>query len=814
MIKSETCLNKTSIKNNKNLPMLFIMAGCAFGFAISYFFTTFFDIYGLDYYDFHSNYSLFQELRECASNAASGEFDFCYYSFAYSQTSLCEVVFGILFALLNFDFLLNKNKLYTHLSFAKSRKSVYISKTAIPLICGGVIITVVKLISAITNGIYLGVTSNLIRGIIASTLTSFMLFAMGYTITVAAHLFTGRRVEAYMFMASVLALPNAIESTVINTFTAKLSGFAHESYTNVPINNEVIHFFKYANPTYYITDYSVSGEYISVKDFVSFKEEYTISMLWLCIFIGTLVLCGKYFSGKFKPENTEKKAKSKLVTIISSVSIPLFVTQQAFRASYYAANNPQNTYVIMMGVGILIVLITAIIISMLITRSAKSSLWGTIGGGAAGLLQIAVLIIAVTGCFGFTTRIPDTEDIEAVTVNLPFADITYGRENNFFYNDSFDVIILTENDEFDIVRNIHNAVLEESNDKSNVTFDVTYRLKNGRAISRTFEYINEKSAKQCVNLWDTATVQEEIKGMLNQQDDSYYEPYMTGSTNSFSTINPNSYESFGYIPDTDNHRIPINSESVMLISKDMELTNLSSITEDDESLPEFGNDRTLELMAAICRDAELLSGEEWFAPEKELGALAFCEDRYANDSTDAFTIFNVSDAVIYINSNMKNTLAVLDKYNYTKYFECKKDIIAAHFVDVNDVAKWIQAEDFSSLDYTLYTGLHGTYFSQNNSEISTYMSRGCNYENITFFSENGEISEVYIPEVEEHYVVDEESYKITTQEEITDLAYAKKLVKDSYMAYNVGNHGKFLVVKFNDGTEAMLVVPEKNNKTS
>ena len=812
MKKSETCLNKTSVKNNKNLPLLILVAL----FAISYFFTTFFDIFGLNYYDLHSNYNLFQELRDSASNSTLGNFDLFYYTFAYSQTSLCEVVFGIVFAVVSFDFLLNKNKLYTHLSFAKSRKSVYISKTAIPLICGGIIITAVKLISAIANGVYLGVTSNLVRGIIASTLTSLMLFTMGYAITVIAHLFTGRRVEAYMFMASALTLPNAIESTVINTFSAKLSGFAPQDYYSYePISNEVKHFFEYANPTYYITDYSVSGEYISVKDFVSFKDEYIISILWLCIFIGSLVLCGRYFSGKFKPENVGTKAKSKLVTIISSISIPLFVTQQANRTSYYTIYNAQNMYAIIMGVSIAILIVMAVIISMLITRSAKSSLWGAIGGGATGVMQIIVLIIAVTGCFGFTTRIPDTEDIEAVTVILPYTDITYNGENDFFYNNNpVDPILLTENGEFDIVRNIHKAVLEESDDKANVTFDVTYKLKNGKSINRTFQYINEKSAKQCVNLWDTAAVQEEIKGILNQQDDSYYKPYKTGSTYSFSTINPDEYASLENILDIDNYRIAVDAEAVMLISKDMKLTDLSNVTENDEALPQFSTERTKELMAAICKDAEVLSGKEWFAPEKELGALAFCEYRYANESTDAFTIFNVADAVFYINSNMKNTLAVLDKYDYTKYFECKKDIVAAHFVDVNDVARWVQEKDIEEYGYydvnvsTAEKGLHGTYFSQDNGEINPYMSKGCNYKSINIFSVDGEVKEVYFPETD--FNENESVYKMTTQEKITDLAYAKNLVKKSFLAYNVGNHGRFLVVKFTDGTQAMLVVPEKN----
>ena len=63
MKKSETCLNKKSVKNNINLPLLILVAG----FAILYFFATFFDFYDFEYNDFYGNYSLFQELRYSAS---------------------------------------------------------------------------------------------------------------------------------------------------------------------------------------------------------------------------------------------------------------------------------------------------------------------------------------------------------------------------------------------------------------------------------------------------------------------------------------------------------------------------------------------------------------------------------------------------------------------------------------------------------------------------------------------------------------------------------------------------------------------------
>lgn len=813
MKKSETSLNnpfnKRILKQIFNLPMLILIIL----FTIVYFTYTFFDIYGYSYIGSGIEYSLFQQLRAAAEEITMGDDGFYFYSLAYNQTAFCELLFGALFALVNFDFLLNKKKLYTHLSFATRRSSLYAQKTILPLICGVVIIISIKFISALANGIYLGVTSNLVRGFIASTLTSIMMLFMGYAVTVIAHLFTGRRIEAYTFMVSAITLPYAIEFMVKNIFVARLNGYTNEAYMFETATNEINQFFRIINPTNNLLDITKSGEYIPVKIFTSFKDEYIECGLWLCVFIAALILCGKYFSEKYKPENVETKAKSKIVTIISSVSIPLVFVQQINWVSTYTVRNSEEVSIIVMVMSILLVTAVAVIISMLITRSAKASLWGAIGGGAIGILQVICLIIAVTGCFGFSTKIPDKEDIASVTVNLPFADMTQEEINRFFYTYEYtEGILIDEAEDFDIVRNIHKAVLEESEDKSAVAFDVTYTLKNGKEINRQFEYISENAAMEFANIWKTEAVQLKLKVLLNQADDAAYKKHNISSSYSSSTINPELYDGWytgsGDSSDSEDLVFAIEPQSVILISKDMQITPLSTITKDENALPEFSKERTLELMGAIYKDAQALSAEEWFAPEKELGALAFCEYRYDNVDANTFQLFRCFDAVFYINSNMKNTLAVLDKYDYTKYFECKKNVVAAHFVDVNDVSEWMQAKDYYSSDYTFQTGLHGTYFSQNNNEISTYMSRGCNYDNINIFSVDGEIKEVIIPESE--YIENEEGYKLTTQEEITDLNYAKNAVKDAYMSYNVGNHGKFLVVKFADGTQAMLVVPESS----
>ena len=124
--------------------------------------------------------------------------------------------------------------------------------------------------------------------------------------------------------------------------------------------------------------------------------------------------------------------------------------------------------------------------------------------------------------------------------------------------------------------------------------------------------------------------------------------------------------------------------------------------------------------------------------------------------------------------------------------------------DIEEVTRWMQ------VDLTYVYGEqegHLPYFAQNNPYIIDYLTE-CGYCNISSYED-----EWYYDEYDTYSYLDgllgSEEIPSPKQEKITDLATAQKLFDEAFMAYNVGNDGKFLVVKYTDGTGSMLVIPNK-----
>lgn len=465
--------------------------------------------------------------------------------------------------------------------------------------------------------------------------------------------------------------------------------------------------------------------------------------------------------------------------MISCTTLPLLVTQH-FCDFLNIFFEPGAIFLIITSV--ILTLVFSIALSMLITLSPKRSLWGATGGGISAVLHIIIVIIGVTGCFGFTTKIPDLKDIESVDVSVPFGDMTYTNSNEFFTPFNYaDSITLSEESEIKIATNTHKIITENQEKTTGVTFDAMYRLKNGKIICRSYCGINEDAALEYSRVWESKDIKNRLKVFLNQAEakDVFSEKFDI-DINSLQSTESSDYYIDEYFNTLDDLYPTIKQKSVHIISKDKQTTDLYAVNKAD-SFPETSEEIAEELMKALYKDACTLSTEEWFSPEKELGILAFCPLKNWNYSPVTFNFLRTYDAVFYINTNMKNTLSVLEKYNYTQYFECKKEITEAHLVNINEVSEWLKNEFYPDYDVP-----HRTYFAQDNTGIDQYLAYGCGYMGKTF------IDKPNLPK----------------QEQIYDLNFAKDMVKNAYMAYNVGIDGEFLVVKFDDGSCSMLVIPE------
>ena len=143
-----------------------------------------------------------------------------------------------------------------------------------------------------------------------------------------------------------------------------------------------------------------------------------------------------------------------------------------------------------------------------------------------------------------------------------------------------------------------------------------------------------------------------------------------------------------------------------------------------------------------------------------------------------------------------------------RFFDCFLSIEKAHIVTAENLAGFIQAPnsvDTPTDTENIYNEAvkHGIYYTVNNSYRELYLILGCGY--LSVYTDDVMLD--YLgPDYSSDTMVSDR-IEGPPHKEITP-AEAKALRKKSFMAYNLGNSGEFLVIKYADGSCIILALPE------
>ena len=151
-------------------------------------------------------------------------------------------------------------------------------------------------------------------------------------------------------------------------------------------------------------------------------------------------------------------------------------------------------------------------------KAVRKNLWQfAMPVGAAAIITA----IFLTGGFGYTARVPEAEEVEYVTVSMPFS-----FESGMAQNGSIlrtvkgtatvikpytNCITLSTEKDINTVLSIHKLITNEkkSDEKTNTQFSVKYYFKNGKSMERTFTNISEKDLNSYFAVADTDGVKEQ-----------------------------------------------------------------------------------------------------------------------------------------------------------------------------------------------------------------------------------------------------------------------------------------------------------------
>ena len=753
--------------------------------------------------------------------------------FGYEDTgnNLSSVTFvaGLIVSLVQFRFLQVKNKCITILSFGESRKSLFRKKFWLPL--GAMVLITIGfyVILLCGNEEYNKKFHVLADEYFADMLIALLPLMVGYTVGAFARIMSGKTDETLAFGASVCAFPFALFMVVDGIFSLSLKGyysFGSEYYNisnyTADDGHTVTTILSLFDPLYTlnINVYGFGNENVYSSLWYEMPAFYIIKNLsWIFILIALVFVIEKHFVKKFKAECCDKSGKNKAVITMCALTIGLGVVAFCLNAFYKATLNDAlpEISVSMLIAALIWSLIMTLILTALLYRKGTKLRYSLLGVAVTAGISVVIYVISITGCFGYSTYIPDTKKIKAVMINdvtniLRIQDSGYFRDNDeiMTINMSF-----KSQEEIEKVKDIHKFIITDENRDITETFAIIYELENGELIYRTYSCLSDEACEKISTLWETQTIRDYYRVIFNQDEElnrasskedwKSWEKSFAFNTNS-KIINDIGFDDEYYFNERTCNRTIADADSLVIYSKDDMVTLITN----EEISPE-----TMErLKKALYKDYMNMSAQQNYAPEKQLGiiSLASCatlleeaesgwwdEDELGERTAEE--VLDINHWSLYrfpITSDMVNTIKVLKEADVYKYFNSDLKISEAHLIDSQKLIKWMNSD--SVLDSVMLTGLSsdnsymsGILFGWEDYDIYNYLEQGCGYLPVDP-DEYGEYESLLSP------ISESDVEKITPEE-------AEKLRGKAFMTYNAGNDCQFLVMKYTDGTANMLVIP-------
>lgn len=250
-------------------------------------------------------------------------------------------------------------------------------------------------------------------------------------------------------------------------------------------------------------------------------------LLWIVLTAVLIVLAQRMF-GKKKLEELGVPAASRVLTALTSAiivfcgfSVPAWVLKTAvFSVSTALAA--------LLGAAVMLAAYFAYtFIARRNLKAVRKNLWQfAIPAGATAIITA----IFLTGGFGYTARVPEAEEVEYVTVSMPFSFESGMAQNGSILRTvkgtatvvkpySNCITLSTEKD-INTVLSIHKLITNEkkSDKKTSTPFSVKYYFKNGKSMERTFTNISEKDLNAYFAIADTDGVKEQQYFFLAASD--------------------------------------------------------------------------------------------------------------------------------------------------------------------------------------------------------------------------------------------------------------------------------------------------------
>lgn len=443
------------------------------------------------------------------------------------------VIASAILGIMLFRFVTNKKTVNVYYSLGIKRSELYGAKLTAGTIMMLLAVLLPLGVSTGLNLYYFG-SSLVLWKVVAFYAVHYIVCVLaGLTIAAAVSSCVGTTIESLGFTAVLIAFPSVATLCLNYTVPALLygapKGFYYQIYPSV-----------FGNSSSLTMSDTVIGKIISTFDllllnkdnFAEYSYVYTMDAQELKAFVApsftpyilwaVLIVCFAVFGlimfNRRKAEICGFTGRSAVLNSLLSAIVTLGSAALLLGA---ADNNGFERISVTAAIAIIIVasFVIFLIIDMLLHLNIKSIKKDWKIGLIHAAATAAILISISTGFFGYSSRVPEVDEVESISVTAPTAlpgsytlsqfisdhynSVSMSQDLNYYYLAEYGSVVIedfTSKDDITAIRNFHKKLIESntrsyvySDDYSKRTFNqsfmIQYKLKNGKEITRCYSYM-------------------------------------------------------------------------------------------------------------------------------------------------------------------------------------------------------------------------------------------------------------------------------------------------------------------------------------
>ena len=423
--------------------------------------------------------------------------------------------------------------------------------------------------SAMLNLIYFGSSVMLWRTLLFYAVHMTVTALAGFSVAAAVSVCVGTAGESVLFSLAFIAFPSAAVYFLNNTVPKLLFGAPHNSnyalYPSASHNQDIsmalspfgrvlsrLNLLSLNNDVFIRSGSLVSADRFSKITADELKSWSAPSLepyiLW-AILTALLFVFGLLMLKRRKVEICGFSGRSKALNFLLTAMLSVSAGSTIVAVNFYFSQITGKQYLI---TGITTVLLSAVIFvvfDIMLNLSFKALKKDWKYGLVHVALAVAVMLSLYTGFFGYSSRVPDIQDIESVSISAPNAlmgsyklgcrlsatydgSIYYSErylKDSYYVCNRFNSVLegFKDKDDINTVREIHKAMIKAGNlsemncdpddyskRATSQTVIIKYKLKNGHELIRAYKYVPLANYPTLYTLEDTKNWNSKIKDEL------------------------------------------------------------------------------------------------------------------------------------------------------------------------------------------------------------------------------------------------------------------------------------------------------------